>query len=385
MLELALIGTPNSGKSTMFKAMTLKDVKIASYPFTTLEPNEGLAFASSRCPCKLLHLECKKCVDGIRFVPVKLWDVAGLVEGAHQGRGRGNAFLSDLISSSAFIHVIDVSGRTDLEGNPADGFDPIGAVEMLERELDFWLLSLIKKDWNAAKSQNNAVELFTKRLTGLSITKEDIKIVMEHLHLSERIEAWSDINAFDFVSALRRKTKPSVIAANKIDLGGAKNLEKLTERYEGKKIFPTSAEIELALREATKHGLIKYIPGDSRFEVLGSATEKQKAALGVMQHFLGSHKSTNVQAVLDATVFDVLGMIVVYPVENEHKFSNKKGDVLPDCFLMKRGSTALDMAFSIHQDIGSKFISAVNARTKRTVSADYVLQDGDIISIKSGR
>ena len=384
MIELALIGTPNSGKSTFFKACTLKDVKIADYPFTTLDPNEGLAHVSAKCPCKELNLQCKNCRNGTRFVPVRLWDVAGLVEGAHLGRGHGNAFLNDLMQAAAFIHVIDVSGKTDLEGNPADNFDPLKAVAMLDDELDFWLLGLIKKDWNAAKSQRNTVELFTKRLSGLGVTREHIKIAMERLHLSDKIENWSDRNGFDFVSLLRSESKPSVIAANKFDLGGRDNLEKLEQRFGEKKIFPTSAEFELALREAAKHGLIEYLPGSSSFAVRGDLNDRQKAALEKIKAFLEKNRSTNVQHVLNETVFNVLGMIAVYPVENEARFSNKKGDILPDCLLMKKGSTALDMAFQIHQDIGKKFISAVNARTKRTVSADYRLQHGDIISIKSG-
>ncbi len=387
MLELALIGTPNSGKSTFFKAATLKDVKIADYPFTTLEPNEGLAHVAAKCPCKDLGLACKKCVSGVRFIPVKLWDVAGLVPDAHLGKGRGNAFLDDLMQASAFIHVIDISGRTDLEGNPASGFDPALAIEMLEKELDYWILSLIKKDWSAAKSQQNSVELFAKRLSGLGISKNDVKLAMEKLRLAEKIESWSDDEALSFVSLLRKQSKPSIIAANKMDIASLENFEKVKNAFPEKTVLPASAEFELALREAAKHGLIDYTPGSSSFSVVDEAviTEKQKAALSAIKNFLSSHGSTNIQQVLNEAVFSSLEMIVVFPVESESKFSDKKGRILPDCFLMKKGATALDLAYQVHEDIGKKFISAVNAKTKRNVSSDYKLQHGDIISIKSGR
>ncbi len=387
MLELAIIGTPNSGKSTMFKAATLKDVKIANYPFTTLEPNEGLAHVTTSCPCTELGLTCESCKNGLRFVPVKLWDVAGLVPDAHLGRGRGNAFLDDLMQAAAFIHVIDISGRTDLEGNSTENFDSAEAIKMLERELDYWLLGLIKKDWNAAKSQHNAIELFAKRLSGLGITKNDIKLAMEKFDLTDRIENWSDADTLNFVSLLRKHSKPSIIAANKIDIRDEGNLENLKERFPEKTIYSTSAEIELALREAAQHGLINYIPGDSDFTLVekNKITEKQAAALSIMKKFLQQHGHTNVQQVLNTAVFSLLNMIAVFPVENETKFSDKKGRILPDCFLMKKGSTAVNLAYQVHEDIGRKFISAINARTKRTVSADYELQHSDIISIKSGR
>ncbi len=387
MLELALIGTPNSGKSTFFKAATLKDVKIADYPFTTLEPNEGLAHVSTKCPCAELKLECKKCVSGLRFIPVKLWDVAGLVKDAHLGRGRGNAFLDDLMQASAFIHVIDISGRTDMEGNPADNFNPALAVEMLESELDYWLLGLIKKDWSAAKSQRNAVELFAKRLSGLGISKNDVKIAMEKLGLADQIDNWSDENALSFVSLLRKQSKPSIIAANKFDRGGDENLNVLKKEFPEKMILPTSAEFELALREAAKHGIVDYVPGSSAFFVTNETalTERQKSALATVKKFLDSRKSTNVQQILNAAAFDLLGMIAVFPVENETKFSDHKGNVLPDCFLMRKGSTARDLAYQVHEDIGRKFISAMNARTRRTVGADHELQHGDIISIRAGK
>ncbi len=387
MLELALIGTPNSGKSTFFKAATLKDVKIANYPFTTLEPNEGLAYVTAKCPCVELRLDCKKCSGGTRFIPVKLWDVAGLVPGAHLGKGRGNAFLDDLMQASAFIHVIDISGKTDLEGNAAGGFDPSKAVDMLESELDYWILGLIKKDWSAAKSMHNAVELFAKRLSGLGISRNDVKLAMEELRLEEKVENWTLDEEMSFVSLLRKKSKPSVIAANKIDAGGRSNLDKLAKDYPEKKIFGTSAEVELALREAAKHGLIEYLSGSSDFIVKneGGITEKQRQALEMMRQFLLQNKSTNVQATLNSASFDLLDMIAVYPVENEAKFSDKKGNVLPDCFLVRKGTTAHDLAYMVHEDIGKKFIAAVNARTKRTVSSDYELQNGDIVSIKSGK
>jgi ribosome-binding ATPase len=392
-MMLGIVGKSNTGKSTFFKAATLIDVEISNRIFTTIKPNTGIGYVKTQCPCKELKITCNpgnsRCINGSRFVPIQLIDIAGLVPDAHAGRGLGNQFLSEIVEADALINVIDISGSTDDDGNPiATGtHNPIKDIELFEKELDFWILGLIKKDWNAAKSQQNAVELFAKRLTGLGIGKNDVKLAMEQLKLTEKVDTWSEADAFAFVSLLRKQSKPAAIAANKIDKGGDENFNSMKQAFPEKIILQTSAEIELALREASKHGMIEYMPGSSDFTIKDSSAlnEKQALALQAMKKFLASKGSTNVQQILDAAAYRLLDMIAVYPVENEHKFSNKQGDVLPDCFLMKKGATAHDLAYRIHEDIGKKFISAINARTKRTVSSDYQLQNGDVISIKSGR
>ncbi|MFH0832911.1 MAG: redox-regulated ATPase YchF [Candidatus Aenigmatarchaeota archaeon] len=384
MIEIGLVGCPNSGKSTFFKAATLKDVKIAPYPFTTLEPNEGLAHVTVKCPCTELKLQCKKCVDGVRFVPMKLWDVAGLVPDAHLGRGRGNAFLDDIMQTKAFIHVLDASGKTDSEGNAADGFDPSQNVRMLERELDYWLLNIMEKDWKIL-SDKNFFEILAKRFSGLGIDENDIKKALSESSLDENTRNWRESDELRFINNLRLISKPMLIAANKVDvLSSEKNIEKMKSEFQEYNIIPTSTEIELALREAAKENLIKYIPGANAFEITGELSDKQKNALDFIKKFI-ERRNTGVQETLNRTVFDLLGMIVVYPVADQHKFTDKYNNVLPDALLLKRGATALDLAYEVHQDIGKKFIAAVDARTGKNVSADYKLKDGDIISIKSGR
>src|SRR3989344_2280114 len=125
---VGIVGRPNSGKSTFFKAATLADVLIASYPFATIKPNHAIAYVK----IKDLAVEFGKVSNpregyiksGWRFVPFELMDVAGLVEGASEGRGLGNEFLSDLAGADAFIHVVDMSGDFDGEGKPAKNYHP---------------------------------------------------------------------------------------------------------------------------------------------------------------------------------------------------------------------------------------------------------------------
>ena len=136
MLSVGLAGKPNAGKSTFFKAATLAEVEIANYPFTTIDANHGVSFVRVPCPCKELGAgkECGRCQDGVRYVPVELIDVAGLVPDAHLGKGLGNEFLDSLRVAEAVIHVLDASGSADAEGNPVGvgNYDPMTDVGFLK-------------------------------------------------------------------------------------------------------------------------------------------------------------------------------------------------------------------------------------------------------------
>src|SRR6056297_1765616 len=125
---IGLVGKPSVGKSTFFKAATLAEISIASYPFTTIDANTGVGYVKVDCIDKEFNTQCNPkhgfCLNHNRFVPIKLTDVAGLVPGASQGKGLGNQFLDDLREADAFIHIIDSSGKTDEEGKPAENHDP---------------------------------------------------------------------------------------------------------------------------------------------------------------------------------------------------------------------------------------------------------------------
>ncbi len=389
-VEIALAGTPSCGKSTFFKASTLKDVKIASYPFTTTESTEGTAHVTIKCPCSEKK-SCGKCVNGTRFVPLKLWDIPGLVKDAHAGRGKGVAFLDDIMQCLALVHLIDCSGKTDLEGNPADNFYPGEAVAMLEKEFNWWMLGIFKRALSAAGKGSNEpfLKVMPKQFSGLRIKEKDMKEALDASGLDDKhYKRWTDEQVLSFVDYLRKISKPTIIVANKIDVPGSeKNLEKLRKEFAGRIIVTASGDLELALREASKAGIIKYVPGSGSFEIPDASklNEKQKKALSYISAFLQNHGSTGIQDALNRCVYELLKMIVVFPVADAAKWSDAKGNVLPDAFLIPQGSTARDLAFEVHRDIGEKFISAVNARTGMPISSEQPLKHGDIISIKAGR
>jgi ribosome-binding ATPase YchF (GTP1/OBG family) len=176
-----------------------------------------------------------------------------------------------------------------------------------------------------------------------------------------------------------------IAAMNKADIAPEGNIEKVKAINE--MCVVTMAETELALKKAAAAGLIEYVPGDPTFTIAPGKTlnDAQKKALDYMKANMEKYGGTGVQQCIEKAAFDVLGLIAVYPVEDENKFTDHFGRVLPDAFLLPKGSTAKDLAYKIHTDLGDKFIRAVNARTKRTVGADYELQDGDVIRIVANK
>lgn len=386
---VGVVGKANVGKSSFFSAATMENVPIANYPFTTIEPNKGTTFVKVPCACKTLGVKCNPqnsaCVDGVRFIPVQLLDVAGLVPGAHEGRGLGNKLLDDLRQADALVHVVDMSGSTDEEGRPCvpGTRDPKEDILFLEEEIDYWLLNILKKHWPKVSKAKNSEEMVAELVgifAGLKITEAEVLKVMDKKALTGKE---NDGELLAFLKELRKISKPMIIAANKIDLAPAEeNYGRIKKEFPNLIIIPTYADGELALRKADKAGLIKYVPGAPGFEMSSALGDNQKTALGfIRDNVLGKFGSTGVQRVIDKAVFELLDMIAVYPVEDEHKYTDNKGNVLPDAILVKKGATAKDLAFKIHTDIGKNFIAAQDVKTHMKIGKDHPLKDGDVIKI----
>lgn len=392
MLQIAVTGKPNVGKSSFFNSATMSQVEVASYPFTTIDANKAIAHVVTDCPCRELEVTCNphnsKCVDAKRLIPVELIDVAGLVPGAHEGRGLGNKFLDDLRQARAFIHIIDASGSTDEEGRPCEpgSHDPLEDVEFLEHEITMWLFGILKKNWNkmirkVMSERLDIAKVLSDQLSGTGIRVEDISEAKKVV--DKDYDKWEDSDIVSFLDELLKKSKPMLIVANKADLPSSdENIKRLKEKYDN--VIPASAESELALIRAAEAGLINYFPGNSDFEILKpeKLNDTQLKALNyIKEHVLQKYGNTGVQEALNQVIFDVLNMIVVFPVEDEHKLSDQKGNILPDALLVRKGSKPRDMAYVIHTDIGEGFMHAIDARSCRRISSEYELENGDIISI----
>ncbi len=371
-MMIGFVGKPSSGKSSFFKALTMLDVKIASYPFTTIEPNRGVAFVKTKCPHNEIGKKCSPnnsgCVNGTRLIPVKLLDVAGLVPGAHEGRGRGNKFLDDLRQADALIHIVDMSGKTDENGLPAENHDPLADINWLQEEIELWVKGIIEKAWS--KSDDSVI---VKQLTGFTPKNETIIQCIK--------DAGKDLKKL--ARLIRERTKPMLIAANKMDLAEAEiNFERVSKLLKSE-IVPCSAEMEIVLRLASEKSLAKYENGE--LSISDKTSIQQRAALEKVKDFIEKYGSTGVEKCVEHAVFSLLNCIEVYPVENENTWTDSKGRVLPDVYLVPNGTTAKEFASFIHTDLAKNFIAAVDARKKMKVKENYILKKGDVIKIIAGK
>ncbi len=392
-MQIGLIGKTNVGKSTFFSAATELNVQIANHPFTTIKPNVGVAYARVKCICREFNIKDNPihsiCINGNRFIPIKLIDIAGLVPGAHLGRGLGNKFLDDARQADALIHVVDAAGSTDKEGKPApvNSNDPLDDIAFVEEEFDLWLASIISKDWQKmvkeAEHKGYKLEsLLANKLSGLSIKENSIIEALSKFN--KNYTGWDSNDILRFTKEIRILSKPIIIAANKAEIKQADdNIRRIKAKY---RAIPCSAEAELLLRLAAKRGIIDYIPGDNSFTIKSSdISEEQRRALEKVKEFINRFGSTGVQEIINRICFDILNMIVVYPVEDPERLSDKKGNVLPDAYLLPNGSSAKDLAYNIHTDLGEHFIYAIDVRSKRRIGADYILKNNDIIQVISAK
>lgn len=396
---IGIIGKPNTGKSTFFSAATLAPAEIASYPFTTIKPNRGIGYV--RTPC--VHTEFSVtdnpnnslCLGGIRLIPVEFIDVAGLVPGAWEGKGLGNQFLDEVRKADVLLHIVDASGGTDCEGRlckPGE-HDPLEDVRFLEHEITMWLANILKKDWPkiARTSEAESKDLFVmmeERLSGLSIKRSHIYEAIRKAGLNaEKPTSWTDEDFLRFIDTLRRVSKPMLIVANKIDMPYAEsNLPKLQQT--DYPVVACCAEAELALRRAADRQLLEYRPGDCNFKL----TEPEKLSEGqikaletIREKVLLKFGSSGVQEAVNMGYFKLLSMITVYPVEDLEHLSDHDGRVLPDAYLVPYGTTARQLAYLIHTELGEGFIYAVDAREKKRVGEDHILKDRDVLSIVSAK
>jgi ribosome-binding ATPase YchF (GTP1/OBG family) len=389
------VGKTNTGKTTLFNAATLLNARISNFPFTTKEPNIGTAYVCDVCVCKELGVKDNPlnstCIDGWRYVPVKIIDVPGLVKDAWMGRGLGNQFLSVIGQADALIHVVDASGSIDADGKitqPGSG-NPVQDAIDVEMEIYRWIADIVERNRQfiiREASSSSLVEAIAKSLSGVKANPLQVFQALEKSGLKDvPFSKWNLNQTIKFAAFLLPLIKPTLVMANKMDILTSENyLPMLTDYYGRSLVAACSAEAELVLRRAEKMGLLQYTPGQETFRVKENAilTPKQRGALKYIEtRVMAKWISTGVQQALNTVVFKLLKSNMVYPVSDEFKYTDHHGNVLPDVHLMPDGSTPIDLARNVHTSLVENYILAIDAKTGIRLPKDYNLRHKDVVKI----
>ncbi|MCL4350477.1 MAG: 50S ribosome-binding GTPase [Candidatus Thermoplasmatota archaeon] len=379
-ITVGIAGKPNAGKSTLFSAMTGTTVAIGDYQFTTTETTRGVSYIVTKCPHLELKHECSpkhgKCFSGRRYVPVDVLDIPGLIEGSGQGKGMGNQFMDSIRGASAMINLINPFNQ-EKERIPVDQLT--NEAQEVENEIIIWFASRLGSEWEkfcrkVSHMNGPLEEKLIQKVGFFGIGQPEIRKILNSGNFPELLNSWGNDEMTEFSRTAMTVIRPMERVVNKGDL-----IHDTSELINsGLRVI--SADYELSIQRAYSLGLI--IDMDS-IEPTPKANEKQSLALEKIRNEYRAGKLVRIQDVLTDLVKNRMENIVVYPVYDDGKWCDKDGNILPDAFIMKKGETALDLAFAVHTDIGNGFIRAVDGRTRMILGKTHELKDSDVIRVVS--
>ena len=407
---IGLVGKPSAGKSTLFCAATqdATAAKCAAHPFTTIEPNTGVALCGIPCPCNQnsdnslsgffsKHPESRPCgaehghtVSGDRFASLTIRDVAGLVPGAYQGRGKGNKFLDDLNDADVLVHVVDASGLTNAEGQLREDDNTTGheksvlqEVYWVRLEIHQWIYTNVLRKWDTIKRRPEKLPIM---FTGYHATTSMVHLAARKVGITqaqmENPGAWSLSTLHLLVAAFIRVRFPVVVALNKSDMpSAAANVAYVKANLHPNEVaVEISADTERQLIALREEGKLEYrVGGCPRGEVPPQ-----------IHAYLQSHGgSTGVTEVL-STAIAMRPTIRVFPV-TDAVLSSYGGGVLQQCFHLVPGSSAADLYRHLMYDHyvegdfvrSTVFDPAISADT--IIRKDQPLPQDSIVRIMTNR
>lgn len=358
-LKVGIVGLPNAGKTTLFNALARAGAQVASYPFTTVEPNVGVVpVPDARLDAVAELAGCARRVPAtVRFV-----DIAGLVEGASKGEGLGNKFLGNIRDVDAVIHVVRGFEAGDVS-HVAGAVDPVRDAELVETELRLADLEVLSRELSKARQ---AAKSGNKECLARVECVEQVERAMGADCLADR-EALSKRLEIHAPEARLLSLKPTLMVVNVgEDAGAARGHERALAEWaaaRGLPVLSVNAEIESELAE---------LEPDEAHEFASEMGIAEESLQRVVRESYG-----------------LLGLVSFFSIDS----GECRAWAVPE------GSSAAYAAGRIHTDFERGFVKAEvvhqsdfvecgcfatarDAGSLRVEGRDYIVQDGDVIHFK---
>ncbi|XP_077999773.1 uncharacterized protein LOC144452545 [Glandiceps talaboti] len=277
---------------------------------------------------KLCQPEYGHNYKGERLLPILLKDVAGLVPGAADGKGRGNRFLNDLCDADVLIHIIDISGQTNEKGEPVDDYDPALDVKWLNEEIHRWIYDNVMNKWESiVKRPNKILDMFT----GYHANKSVIHAAFHNAGIDTRelavnLPTWNNQVVHNLVKEFIKIRFPMLLVLNKADVKTAReNVLRFQELLPETSMITVSSWSECFLQNLQKEHHIKYEFGSEEFQIITNNEDQsdnnqitfqyQEKLDQISENILKVYGSTNVHNAVSMAV-SLKPPVYAFPIQD---------------------------------------------------------------------